>query len=188
MLRATAIWGTGPGTPYYTNMYYNGSTSGEAVFAHSATVDLLTALQPHIVNDLAYTVLSEVAQIDPVSGDILATFVVPPVNGVCSHVGAPAAWHTQGLIRWRTGVYVGGREIRGRTFVPGVPASYMLDGNPSVSYLNNVLGVAQAHLANVDTVAAGGAAVWSPARGQSAAISTTSVWNRFAVLRSRRPL
>jgi hypothetical protein len=94
------------------------------------------------------------------------------------------AFATQGLIRWRTGVFIAGRELRGRTFIPGATESRSANGRPDSTYITTAETAAQDLLDN----AALGAAlvVYSVTHRQVELVQSRSVWGQWAVLRSRR--
>lgn len=136
-----------------------------------------------ILDDVAYLV-------DPVTGDTTgATPIVPT-----SFAGEQGATHVVGgacgLIRWRTGVYSDGREIRGRTFVAGLGDVSDPEGNVVAGAVTIMQNAADALLA------VGDLGVWrrprpdtsplGPRPGQFALVTGRSVWSEFALLRTRR--
>lgn len=151
--------------------------SGVAVLTHSS---------------ITWTGESTVDYLDVASGEItgqntVANFVVVGTNN--NEVLAPT---TQGLVKWVTGVYRDGRQILGKTFLPGPTID--LSENPGVpvaGYLGGVL--AQAMLYSGAGI---GASVYSrprkgteskPARaGAINPIVIPVVWSKWAVLRGRR--
>ena len=127
---------------------------------------------------------NEVARVDPVTGDVIGLFAVTGSSIGMDDVAQALPWATQGLVRTRTGDYVGGREIRGRTFVPG-PTEVSSDaGVPIGAYTSSV----QTAFENFGTAAgpAGGVGVYSPTNGSFHFGELYSVWDQWAVLRSRR--
>jgi len=90
---------------------------------------------------------------------------------------------TQGLIEWRTGFFVGGREIRGRTFIPGLSnSSSAANGVPTSTWLTLAAAASTAIIGwtSSDFV------VYSPTKHQKALVTAGQPWNEWAVLRSRR--
>jgi hypothetical protein len=187
MLRTTATWVNGPGTPFYTTMYWGGTTSGEAAFARTATRNYLNIFLPSVNNGYGGVINGDVERVDEATGNILEVFAA--ADGV--FVGASSAevvpFTTQLLTRWRTGVYNAGRELRGRTFIPGTTEGVSTNGQPSASFVNSINGLLTPYVASVDVNAAGGLKIWSPTHGTSALVNQASLWNQFAVLRTRRP-
>jgi len=181
MLRVrTAITG-GLGGPYLSTFYFDGDTQGEADLAADAAHDFWAALAAWMVSGITSTVEPEVVEVAVGSGLPLSTFLTTQdaVSSSASHPAAPAA--TQGLISWRTGVYVGAREIRGRTFVPGVATSSVGDGIPGGAY---VAALASAGTTLLTHTADFG--VYSAKNGTFASAVSRTAWANFAVLRSRR--
>jgi hypothetical protein len=123
----------------------------------------------------------EVLEIDESSGTTLGSFAVSEsaVTGADSNDAVPNA--SMILVRWRTGVYVSGREIRGRTFIPGcTEQSVDANGNLSSTAIS-AIDAGSALMAAGDPLC-----VYSPTRGSAATVSSASTWSEFAVLRSRR--
>jgi hypothetical protein len=89
----------------------------------------------------------------------------------------------QGLLQLRTGVYVEGRELRGRIFLPGWGENKSTAGRPSVSTLNDWVASANAELLGaLDATIV----VYSLTHKVFAPVIAITAWNEFAVLRSRR--
>jgi hypothetical protein len=89
---------------------------------------------------------------------------------------------TQIVIQWRTGVYHNGREIRGRTFIPGLADFTNDEGNVALATRTAI----QSDLDTWLAAQAGLFFIWSRKNGLTAVVSDSSVWNEFGVLRSRR--
>jgi hypothetical protein len=82
------------------------------------------------------------------------------------------------LVQWRTGVFFGGRELRGRTFLAGFVEGLNDNGVPNLDLV-----------AAVSTAAndlAGHLVIWSPTHLEWASVSRATVWFKWAELRSRR--
>jgi hypothetical protein len=123
----------------------------------------------------------EVLEIQVATGTTLGSFTVSesPVTGADSNDAVPNA--SMALVRWRTGIYVSGREIRGRTFIPGLTeASLDANGNLGTTPISAI--DAGSNL----LIAGDPLAIYSPTRGSAATVTQASTWSEFAVLRSRR--
>ena len=185
MLRTLTEWTGIPGSPYYTNLHFAGDDETEAEAAHAITTALWEAYAEHVREDLTANVLPEVSAVDPVTGDTTATFIeaAEAVPGTAGPNFMPPL--VQGLVRLRTGVYVGGREIRGKVFLPGTTDPDDVNGIPSAGYLTDVQAVWNALVTDASTAGIP-LQVWSPTNGQSESVTAVSPWNQWAVLRSRR--
>lgn len=158
----------------------------DSVASAQAAVDAVESgfaiFMAEISNDYTMTVEPVVRDINTATGQLqgLEGVTTSPITGLNS--AAPLAQATQALIQWRTGTFVNGREVRGRTFVPGATATWIDDGEPDSGALS-LLGAG-----GLDVIAESGdtLAVWSRSSGTAHAVSSVSVWTDFAVLRSRR--
>lgn len=180
------------GSPYYTNLYFNGGIS-EAAGARTRVVNFVNALVPVQRTDLSTAVEQEVLEIDPATGDTIAIASVgggAPVSGTSASAPLPPA--TQGLIRLQTNTLRLNRRVQGRTFVPGLTTVSSLDGRPTNTLIGALNAAATALTSGVITDRV---VVWARPRplvgpvglpGQAANVVATSTWAEFAVMRSRR--
>lgn len=185
MLRVTTEWTGIQGAPYYTATHFGGLTATEAGAAHALMAQIWTAGATFIRNDLTWTVLPEVSLVDEATGDTTATFLETAVSDEGGLPGDDQPTIIQGLIRLRTGVYVGGREIRGRVFLPGQGDTYDDDGVPSASIISGWQGIWNTAISDGQNAGAP-LQVYSPTNGQAADVTAASMWNQWAILRSRR--
>lgn len=93
--------------------------------------------------------------------------------------GSALPFSTQGLLQLRTGVYFGGRELRGRIFLCGFVEDNSDEGEPVGALVSEVNGWA-ADLVDANL------AVFSPSKLEFASVSAITMWTEWAVLRSRR--
>lgn len=184
MLRTTAVMSGVQGTPYYQQFHWGGDTAGEAAAAADAHEAFYNQLVNFLTAGLSILVQSEVEQVDPATGQIVAVYPATTATAVCAGAGEMLPWATQGLIRLRTGQFANGREIRGRVFVPGWLESSSTAGKPISAVLNAQNTAINAALTAGS--AAGNLGVYSPTHRQFAQVTSTSSWSEWAVLRSRR--
>lgn len=183
MLRFTTVHTGRPGSPYYTTLFSGGSTQGEADAGVDAIYDFWVDLQGLITAGLLSQVSPEVDVVDPATGLVTDTFTTTSA-GSTSTGNAPLPPATQGLIRLRTSTFVAGRRVLGHIFVPSLANDAQTIGEPSTAFLTG----AQTAATDLATAmsGAGDLVVYSRTHLQEATVTGTSVWNRFAVLRSRR--
>jgi hypothetical protein len=184
MLRVTTEWTSIQGGPYYSTFYFDGDTEGEGDAAVAAVADWWGDWVSTINANVDATVRGETEIIDPATGQITGTTSAADVAVPMSGSGDMLPLTTQALIRWRTGVFVNGREIRGRTFIPGLEEPANAAGRP----LGTLPATVQPRINDFLTASAGGGGlvVYSPTNGQAAFVNSGSMWNQWAVLRSRR--
>lgn len=180
--RVRTVFSGVPGTPYYSNLYFaaEGGTIAQARTAVNAFWEANKAL---ISSNLQWIIENEVPSIDEATGDILSVAAdATSYQSAGTQSSSPLPYSQQFLVRTRTGAFSGGREIRGRVFIPGpttISASAGAVVNTAASAINTNAAALVAS-ANAQWV------VWAKTKGEYAVINSTSVWNQFAVLRSRR--
>jgi hypothetical protein len=123
-----------------------------------------------------------VATVDSTTGDITALTAVTSQTGTGGSVGDALPYATQGLVRLRTGFFVGGKEIRGRIFIPGLTETDSDIGVPSSFVVGAWNTAVAALIADANSVLL----VYSRKHAAGEAVVSGSAWNKWAVLRSRR--
>lgn len=184
MLRVRTVFGGVQGTPWYSNLYFRGTEDTDAIEAHAAVDDFWTALATVICTPVTWTIEGEVAVLDTVTGQPVATHQVPPETGAGSASGvARVPTALQILVRLGTGVFLNGRRVRGRIFIPGSGEGNWENGllTPStVTAVNSAVGLLLNNTPTNEFV------VWSRRNGQMHNVISREVWTSGAVLRSRR--
>jgi len=178
----TAITGNSGGSQVATH-YFDATSPFAAQDAADAVHAFWDALKSKIVTSYSFQVEGAVDEIDVTTGNPVATNAVTStvVTGTEGTEKLPPA--TQGLIEWRTGFYVGGREIRGRTFIPGLSnSSSAANGVPTSTWITLANGAATAIIGWTSS----NFVVYSPKKAQQALVIAGTPWNEWAVLRSRR--
>lgn len=119
----------------------------------------------------------DVATGQPTGGAATTTAGVVGTDG-----GDPLPFATQGVLQWQTGVYVGGRELRGHNFIPGPCEGRNTGGVPISLYKSNI-GTAAATLigtANAQLV------LYSRTKQTFNQVNSGAVWAKWGYLSSRR--
>lgn len=195
IMRVTTEWsGTGQGQPYFSTHHFEGDTNAEAQAAVTALATFWGTIDNIQNSTVVWTINEDVELVDEVTGTITAVTQVASSSGAGAAVTAVLPWATQALVRWRTGIFSDGREIRGRTFVPGMTTTQMNAGSLTIAAQTTLDNAADALIADVNSTLV----IWQrpraadPARdidfrpGSFAAVVSSSVWIEFATLRSRR--
>lgn len=201
--RVRVTWTGLAGLPGLTTLWFAVGTS-TADTRDALVRSWLTAMKADMPSSLTATVQSEQALIESDTGQITSIVAGPgpgPISGTAATQVAPAP--VQGMLKLNTATFVGGRRIQGRIYLPGVTinnAAY----SPASVYMSRIQGFAETMRAAASTV--GPWIVYSrpfagspgdptatppkparPARvGSIGVISSVSVWDKWAVLRSRR--
>lgn len=124
---------------------------------------------------------SEVTQINIATGETEAVATVTSSSSAGNLGGDALPNAAMVLVRWRTGVFNAGRELRGRTFIPG-GAVDILDASGNL----DPASIALMNTANDDLHQNTDVGIYSPTHSMFATIESSSTWSEFAVLRSRR--
>lgn len=182
MYRVRAVWTGVAGSPYYSNFYFT-EEGGTAAQARLAVATFLSSIRSVVADNVTYVVENEVPVIDEATGDVIRVdfdAVVHSAAGQSTATMLPLS--NQMLLRLRTGVFIGGREIRGRFFIPGQVVTSANDGTVLLATATAVQGFAATLIgsANAQWV------VYAKTKGTYAVINAANVWNQFAVLTSRR--
>lgn len=184
MLRVTTELTGSPGGPYFSTTYYGGTGLAMAQPAADSSRDFWFQLQNFLDSRMSLVPIAEVEEVDPATGLITAVYNVSTTGFTFAGAGEALPTVVQGLLRLRTGVYVGGREVRGRKFIPGILESSTTAGRPSVALLNAINGAWDASVP--EAAAAGEHVVYSETHHVDHVVTSRSTWTEFAVLRSRR--
>lgn len=182
MLRVTTVVTGVAGSPYYIRGYFNeeGSDPDEVVDNwHTFVIpDALSG-----PTGSTWTTDGPLDRVDPVSGDVIGQVEALGAVTTGTNTGQLLPPSNQTLFRWRTGVYVNGREIRGRTNKP----------LPFLNNSNNRGSLAEGYRSGQEGLATtllnqllSPLVVWSKKNGRWEAVTSASVWQEFAVLTSRR--
>jgi hypothetical protein len=169
------------GSPWLSTMFFNQNTGTEqqcvdAVGAFWSAVDAL------MDNEVNWATLPDVEDVNSVTGQVVGVATTTPATGTGGTAGESLPPATQALVRWRTGVYSSGREIRGRTFIPALVEQNSDNGQVLAAAQTTINNAAAALIADANTILE----IWSRVNGASPSVVSGSCWSQFAVLRSRR--
>jgi hypothetical protein len=183
LIRTSMVWNGSTGGQGFTQHYFLGA--GDLAHCTAAVTQqdgFYDSLASNIANDLSWVISGDVEVIDVGTGLITSVVTVPEALGSGTHSDEKLPLATQGLVRWRTGTFINGRRLQGRTFLPGM-----------VEFNNADTGrVFTGFVGTVNTAAAtfiGGSAdpaIYSKTHSSASSIQSASMWTEWAVLRSRR--
>lgn len=176
----TAITG-GPGGSELNTLYFNKAV-GTAQNAADAVRAFWAALAGVINSPYRMTVEPLVYTIDSATG--LATMTegtsTTQVSGGDGNDALPPA--TNGVVRAHTGLFIAGRELTGKIWIPGPTENQSTGGVPAATYTAAV-NTALTHIlpgGSTDWV------IWSRKHLQFFTVTSASPWNLWGSLRSRR--
>jgi hypothetical protein len=190
VMRVRSDWTGGAGTPYVSTMYFAGTGALLAQDAVNAVVAFWNGIGDRIAAVTDVSVSPEVFVVNEVNGETTALHNTTPGTVTTTAAGEVMATAVQGLVRWTTGTYLNGRQIRGRQFLPSPTETDSTTGRPSSTYVTDV----NANAATL--VGLGILGVWRRPKFNAEGTLTrdgafilangSSCWTEWAVLRSRR--
>lgn len=186
MARVESVLTGVPGSPYYSRAYFDAlaGTPDDMIAAwHNFVTVGGGGSSVSLPTGAVVTTGGTLEVVNPVSGEVEGVLLgsTSVTTGTGTQDLAPTA--TQILTHWRTGVYAGGREIRGKHFRPLVAKGDVnVDGGVTGGALVAYNALADTLIDDEDTVFA----IYSPSRARWEPAVTGQVWSQFAVLRSRR--
>jgi hypothetical protein len=182
MLRVdTQITGT-VGGPFFSTNYFNGNTQGVADDASAAVRTFWNAIQANMLGPATITVQDVVTQVNITTGDPEAIFSVTNTAITLGGSGTYLPWGIQAVCNWRTGVFVGGREIRGKTYIPLLTEGNNTNGYPDSSLLGTVNTAMAALIAD----AGNELVVWSKKNGIAQPVVSGAMSQNWGLLHSRK--
>jgi len=177
-------WTTPSGSDHRSVMMFGlVSTPAEQ---RDALSDFLNTIKSQLEDSTSFTIETAGRELDDATGALTGVWSeATSYTGVGVVSGQVVADATQGLMQWRTDHIVNGRFLQGRTFIPGLSASHLSNGNLSSTAITAWTGAGQAL---IDAAVQFG--VWHrPVLGSGGvfwAADTAACWGELAVLRRRR--
>lgn len=111
---------TGPGLPGVATHYFGGNPdSADLTNARDRVVAAWQAWDDVISNTIRWTLNPEAAVVDVATGDLTGVRSVVTATALGAQAGEMLPTLVQGLIKWNTGIFLGGRRLIGHTFLPG---------------------------------------------------------------------
>lgn len=185
ILRRVRTVATGvAGTPWYTNMYFTRVATTEQGHV-DAVVAFWQAIADQLDNSVSWAVEGDCAQIDDATGNIVGVDSATGASVVGAETANALPPANQALIHWLTGSFIGGRQLRGRTFIPGL----CVDQTGSTGVLQaatrtDILTAAEGLI--TASSGPGPLRVLSKKNLTSAVVADATVPTEVAVMRSRR--
>jgi hypothetical protein len=162
--------------------FYFREGGGTAAQAHAAVATFWTGCHDMPHTSTTFLIAGEVESVDENTGQVTAVTSVTPVSvaGLSSEDPMPPA--NQALVQWRSGSFLNGREIRGRTFIPALTEGDWNSGAWSGTRAANVVAAANALVASANA----DLCIFSPTHLTYRVVTSAALWSKVATLRSRR--
>jgi len=182
LYRVRTIFSGPAGTPWYNNLFFT-EAGGSAQDAADAVATFWGAADAFMKSTISWATDTAVYVIDASNGEAGGIETVTNGGGTGGSSDDLLPRATQAVISLRTGVFVGGREVRGRIFVPGLTeASCATDGTLATTPKNTLATAANAIVSD----AGNEFVVWSRTHGVGHLVSACQTDSEFGVMRSRR--
>ena len=180
--RIQVSWQNWPGAPGVST-FYGDATLG-MLDGISSFFDAIKGLLPL---NLTITVPSTGDDVDPQTGEVVGSWSQAPTTPVRTGSNvAVYAGSTGAVVHWRTGGVVGGRRVRGRTFLVPLVGAYDSGGSLSSGAISTLQTAAN----GLVSTAGSAFSVWHrPTQfvaGSTHQVTSASVPDLAVVLRSRR--
>lgn len=154
---------------------------GDAQSAADAATDFLDDIKGGINTGQSMRVDPEVYEVNVGTGKVEGATTITPTTITGTNSDDVLPQQTQLLVRWRTGVFEDGRELRGRTFIAGyVQGASSAAGEVATTTQTTVNTAASTLVGNSDF------GIWSPTHSMFATATSGTCWNEWAVQRGRR--
>lgn len=177
----TAITG-GPGGAELNTMFFNSALTFTAQQAADAVRQFWQACRPVVSSLYTFQVEPQVTEVADFTGHPIGVHSVTTTQVVGAATGDTLPPANQGLVHLLTGVYYNGRALQGKIYVPGAMEANNTAGAPDPTYLTTVGNAAAAMVADVNSEPF----VFSRKNLNANGVTGTTVWSKWAVLRSRR--
>lgn len=177
--RIRTVFNGVPGTPWYSNMFFDTDVAVSAQDAMDAVVAFWNTVDASMVSTVSWFTESEVPLFtNPGTIAGWETATSGSGNGVKT-AGLALPWQTQALVRWQTGAVFNNRRVLGHTYIPGLSEDDNAGGLPTATLLNTVDAAAEAVVEAGLVIGSRVANVFYPTTG-------SQLSSQWSVLRSRR--
>jgi hypothetical protein len=169
------------GSPWYSNMYFDAdAASGEDYIpgVHQFWTDQAN----FIAAAVDWIVEGEYAVIEDSTGNIVDVGDGDSLAGGGTQATETLPWANQALVNWNTGQYINGRQLRGKTFIPGLTQVSNVNGSLNPSHQASLQQRADELISDGN----GAFRIYSPTHLTSAPVTGRNVPTLISVLRSRR--
>ena len=183
LTRVRTVFTGVPGTPWMSNMYFDVELA-EVQLAADAVEAFWSEVDGYMVGGVAWEQEPFVTIINPVNGEPTGVAPVTPGAGTGGASGDMVPRAAQAYIVWNTGVWQAGRQIRGRTYLPGFTAGAAASDGSVDPGVVTALATAASNL--LTTPGNPTLHVYSRKNGNSVPVDNGAASNQWAVLRSRR--
>lgn len=181
LYRVRTVFSGVQGAPWLSTFFFRGS-GGTAQQAATAVGNYWGAVDARMATTVSWAVESEVQTISDTTGQPVGSAAITPPTGGGGGAAAQLPVVAQGLLRLRTGSFLGGREVKGRCFIPGLTENDNDLGVPNASIVAVVDAAGAALVADANSILV----VYSRANLTNVTVSSAAMAPYWSYLRTRR--
>jgi hypothetical protein len=178
-----AQWTGVSGSPYYTTLrgLSGGSTTPQEM---SDAFDTFLGNSASLIDDTLVCVISpEVRIIDSADGETQSVSTITTNTATFTGTGDPLPPFVQGVIRLQTGVFLSGRRLKGKIYIPGMlESNNTAAGLPSAGFVSGLETTWNTFLSTVGS----DYVIYSPTHRAFGSVTGGAVGGEWSILRSRR--
>lgn len=176
--RVRVAWSGWPGGPGVSTFYFDPASAPPL----AALKTLYTSVAGICATGIVFTFENAGQDVDVSTGQAVGSWTAPSVTNAIGSGSTAYAGPAGGMISWRSGVFLGGRQIVGKTFlVPLGSNAYDTDGsvgNATVNAMNTALSTFLS--------SAGSLRLWSRKNQAAVSVASAVMVDKAVVMRSRR--
>lgn len=180
--RVRTLMTGGSGAAQVNTMFFDASGGLTAQDAATAASDFWFAIRSNISSQYQMTGDTNVEEIDTITGQAIGATAVSVPSFFGTDSGDPLPWATQGLCQLNSGIFINGRQQKGRIFVPGATEPANALGVPVTGYRTALLGALAPLISGITFKLM----VYSRKNHVASQVTGANVWTKWALLKSRR--
>ena len=169
------------GAPWYNNLHFEGGTPEGATYGPDVAA-FWDACASQMDSEVSWVIEPTYTVIETDTGLITDIGDWAGDSGVGLVAGEALPWACQAIINWRTNLYIAGRELRGKTFVPALQQNANNNGVLVSTAQTDIQGAADGLISDSN----GAFCIYSRTHLTESIVESAGVPLKIGVLRSRR--
>lgn len=169
------------GSPWLNTLWFDQST-GTAQQAANAAAAFWGTVDNRMATNVLWATEAAVYRVDETTGQPTSVDQTTVSSGAGSGSATQLPIQTQGLCRLRSGIFVGGREVRGRFYIPGLTENDNDLGAPNAG----VLAVVNPALTTLAAGTGYSLSIFSRVHGALYDVTSQEMWTTWSSLKTRR--
>lgn len=173
----------GPSGDWLSQFHFQRLLGGTVQDSIDMASNLFVAVHNAMSSQITVHVSADVEQLDDSTGEPTGIEVGTSSTFPGTQPADPLPWQTQARVIWQSGVWVGGRQVRGATFLPAFTEADNTNGGlPSTSLQGLIATAITGFAGHIPAVPV----IWSRKHRQAYPIVSGITPQKWSVLRTRR--